>query len=81
MLVVKFEEVACPGWCHGIHVISVLRLGSFPLAEAYAVVVRWYQSGSSVPVCDADRSAKFVGTLLFMNLDSWAAVYQQKIET
>ena len=81
MLAVKLEGVACPGWCHGVQVMSLLRSGSFPLAEAYAVVVRWYQSGSSVPVCVADRAAKFVGTLLFIERDSWAAVYQQKIGT
>ncbi len=76
MLAVKLEDVACPGWCHGVHVISLLRSGSFPLAEAYTVVVRWYQSGSSVPFCVAVRSAKFVGTVLSMKQDSEAAVYQ-----
>ena len=60
--------------------MSLLRSGSFPLAEAYTVVVRWYQSGSSVPFCVAVRSAKFVGTLLFMKQDSQAAVYQEKNE-
>ena len=80
MLVVTVGTVVCPGWCHGVHVMSLLRSGSFPLPEAYTVVVRWYQSGSSVPVCVAVSSAKFVGTLLFMEQDSQAAVYQQKNE-
>ena len=80
MLAVRFEVVVCPGWCHGVHVISLLRLGSFPSAEAYIVVVRWYQSGSSVLFGVAVRSAKFVGTLLFMKRDYRAAVYQEKKE-
>ena len=60
--------------------MSLLRSGSLPLEDAYTVVVRWYQSGSSVPFCVAVRSAKFVGTLLFMNQDSQAAVYEEKNE-
>ena len=80
MLVVTVVAACCPGWCHGVHVMSLLRSGNFPLADAYTVVVRWYQSGSSVPFCVAVNSAKFVGTLLFMNQHSKAAVYQQKIE-
>ena len=80
MLVVTVGAVDWPGWCHGVHVMSLLRAGSFPLADAYTVVVRWYHSGLSVPLGVAVMSAKFVGTLLFMSQDSRAAVYQQKNE-